>query len=211
MTEGEPQPQAGVALSADEERFLDWIIEVARHWMALDDEALLEACETPDMVLWLAADRPIAGLRRRLQALIDAKSRLNEPALAPCLAFVRTSVAEITAPLKGSYAHFLHECGYQHVRRIDHTMWAALERKLYTTAITIGDWGDKDSVSDSWCYRSAREALAALVAWEGNDWRGEPKGWIRHPDTGRRVSTDPDERDETGRVVGAVGVLYIRP
>jgi hypothetical protein len=45
------------------------------------------------------------------------------------------------------------------------------------------------------------------MKWDGC---GEPTGWTRHPITGRRISTDPTERDNDGNAVGAIGVLYHR-
>jgi hypothetical protein len=79
---------------------------------------------------------------------------------------------------------------------------------MFTHAIIIGQMGDYFGYADRWCYRSEAAAFAALQAWDGT---GEPTGWIRHPDTGRRISESPDERDEYGRRVGAVGVAYVNP
>lgn len=38
---------------------------------------------------------------------------------------------------------------------------------------------------DGWCYQAAQydEAWRAALGWDGE---GEPEGWYRHPDTGRR-------------------------
>lgn len=36
---------------------------------------------------------------------------------------------------------------------------------------------------ERWCYTTYAKAKAALAAWDGE---GEPQGWHRHPDTGRR-------------------------
>jgi hypothetical protein len=36
-----------------------------------------------------------------------------------------------------------------------------------------------------WCYTSYEAAKAALDAWDGAD-GSEPRGWHRHPDSGRR-------------------------
>lgn len=41
----------------------------------------------------------------------------------------------------------------------------------------------KDGIDEAWCYESLGEALAALAQWNGE---GEPAGWIRHPQSGRR-------------------------
>lgn len=45
--------------------------------------------------------------------------------------------------------------------------------------------GDRYGVDDAWCYETIALALAAFVTWDP-DLAEEPKGWIRHPTTGRR-------------------------
>lgn len=58
---------------------------------------------------------------------------------------------------------------------------ACILRFVFTYAI-IADlerWG----YGDRWCYDNYEEAKAALDAWDGE---GEPQGWHRHPDSGRR-------------------------
>ena len=44
----------------------------------------------------------------------------------------------------------------------------------------------------------------------GRGGEGEPEGWFRHADSGRRISRSAEEIDENGERVGAVGVLYVR-
>jgi hypothetical protein len=58
---------------------------------------------------------------------------------------------------------------------------AAIVPLLFTHAILadLTEWG----YGERWCYRTYADALRALAAWNGN---GEPQGWHRHPDTGRR-------------------------
>lgn len=57
-----------------------------------------------------------------------------------------------------------------------------IARFMFTYAILadLERWG----YEDRWCYSSYAKAKAALDAWDGT---GEPEGWHRHPDTGRRV------------------------
>lgn len=47
--------------------------------------------------------------------------------------------------------------------------------------------GDKGSIyfDDGWCYQAAQRDAAwrAALGWDGE---GEPEGWYRHPETGRR-------------------------
>ncbi len=65
---------------------------------------------------------------------------------------------------------------------------AALMRLMYTVAIVVDL--DPYCYEDRWCYKSEAEALAALDAWDG---RGEPTGWHRHPNSGRRRDEDGNE------------------
>jgi hypothetical protein len=39
------------------------------------------------------------------------------------------------------------------------------------------------NVQDGWVYASLETALAAAQAWDGHE---EPRGWLRHPKSGRR-------------------------
>ncbi len=50
--------------------------------------------------------------------------------------------------------------------------------------VAIGDVGSP-FLDDGWCYQAAQseEAWKAALGWDGE---GEPEGWYRHPDTGRR-------------------------
>lgn len=56
-----------------------------------------------------------------------------------------------------------------------------LHRYFYTWAILSGlhNYG----YEGRWCYHDYAKAKAAYDAWDG---RGEPGGWHRHPDSGRR-------------------------
>lgn len=103
---------------------------------------------------------------------------------------------------------WLSDQGFLSPRVLDEARWAAVLPLAYTSAVAIGPMFDRVSIDDRWCYETRQKALDALAAWDGS---GEPVGWHRHPGTGRRVSLDPSERDETGKEVGAIGVLYRRP
>jgi hypothetical protein len=46
---------------------------------------------------------------------------------------------------------------------------------------TIAEW--EHWVERAYCYESVAAALVALFAWDGE---GDPAGWFRSPDTGRR-------------------------
>lgn len=98
------------------------------------------------------------------------------------------------------------ECGYKFVREIPNDHYAAIYPKMFTHAIITGRVGDRVSLGDCWCYPDFASAVRALAAWDGT---GEPQGWMRHPDSGRRVSRSFTEIDEAGRPV-PIGVAYVR-
>lgn len=101
----------------------------------------------------------------------------------------------------------IDECGYKYPKPIGEGRWAAIIPKMFTHAIAVGRIDDFQGIDAHWCYETLAAARVALDAWDG---RGEPNGWFRNPDSGRRISRSPDEIDENGQAVGAVGVLYVR-
>ena len=76
------------------------------------------------------------------------------------------------------------ENGYGHYTRFSDGRDACLAGLMYTVAIfsDLTEWGH----GDRWCYETFPKALAALREWESRDGQGEPTGWHRHPNTGRR-------------------------
>lgn len=70
---------------------------------------------------------------------------------------------------------------YERLVRFDSSRTAAVVPFLFTWAI-IADLSEA-GYEDRWCYHSLAEALGALEDWDGT---GEPEGWHRHPNTGRR-------------------------
>jgi hypothetical protein len=55
---------------------------------------------------------------------------------------------------------------------------------MYTAAVIIGPVHNPlNAYDDRWCYHSVSAAWEAAMRWDGT---GEPYGWHRHPDTGRR-------------------------
>lgn len=101
----------------------------------------------------------------------------------------------------------IDECDIKHPKPLPGGRLAGVHRKMFTHALLVGRMGDAQTYDEHWCYENEAAARTALDAWDGS---GEPAGWVRHPMTGRRVSRSPDERDEKGHAVGAVGVLYVR-
>lgn len=103
------------------------------------------------------------------------------------------------------------EGGFLSPRLIDGgRLWAAIQPKFFTHSISVGRVGDYYGIDTFWCYSTQAEARAALDAWRACGYYGEPTGWHRHPDSGRRVSREAGEIDKDGKVVGAIGVEYLR-
>lgn len=100
----------------------------------------------------------------------------------------------------------IDEAGCLSPKPIPDNRWAAIIPKMFTHAIAVGPMFDYAGIDTHWCYKTRAQAQAALNAWDG---RGEPEGWLRHPDTGRRRALEPGEVDEQGNVV-EVGALYVR-
>jgi hypothetical protein len=81
---------------------------------------------------------------------------------------------------------------YTDVKHFPNGECAWVARMAFTVAILYGfdTWGHRDR----WCYDTHAAARRALTEWDGI---GEPKGWHRHPSSGRRM-------DENGE-------MYVNP
>lgn len=88
-----------------------------------------------------------------------------------------------------SYLQWLKEQGYKDPQPLSGNRYAAIMPMMFTHGIIVGKIGDI-GYDDRWCYHNYTSAKAALEAWDGT---GEPKGWHRHPRTGRRRSEDGEE------------------
>lgn len=74
---------------------------------------------------------------------------------------------------------------YLHVRPLgDGRAVFLLPRLFGNLRVAIGDVGSI-YLDDGWCYQAEQSDAAwrAALGWDGD---GEPEGWYRHPDTGRR-------------------------
>ena len=71
--------------------------------------------------------------------------------------------------------------------------WDGIRELLFTHAIIVGRVGQMSTYEDRWCYATREKAQAALAAWDGN---GEPDGWHRHPNTGRRRQDGSAAKEE---------------
>jgi hypothetical protein len=88
------------------------------------------------------------------------------------------------ARLRGAVAIFAGE-DYLHVRPLgDGRAVYLLPMFGGNLRLAIGAHG-ASWFDDGWCYQAEQNDLAwkAALGWDGE---GEPEGWYRHPDTGRR-------------------------
>lgn len=67
---------------------------------------------------------------------------------------------------------------------------------MYTAAVAIGQRNSLTWYDDRWCYHSVSAAWEAAMRWDGT---GEPDGWHRHPDTGRRRPGGDADREYVNR------------
>lgn len=74
--------------------------------------------------------------------------------------------------------------GYTDYTRFTSGRDACITRLGFNHAILsdLTYWG----YGDRWCFASYDKARRALTEWAAADGEGEPNGWHRHPDTGRR-------------------------
>lgn len=64
---------------------------------------------------------------------------------------------------------------------------------MFTAAVIIGpEHNLLNAYDDRWCYHSVSAAWQAAIRWDGT---GEPYGWHRHPDTGRRRPAGDETRE----------------
>lgn len=72
------------------------------------------------------------------------------------------------------------------VRTMDDGAVVHVVPMLFTSAILISTHLGAQTYFDRWCYMSSGKALDAADAWTGPYPQTEPKGWHRHPPSGRR-------------------------
>lgn len=70
-----------------------------------------------------------------------------------------------------------------HAKEIGDGIYAAIKPLLFHWTMIVGEIGDQRTFATRYCYADLGKALSALILWDGN---GDPVGWHRHPDTGRR-------------------------
>lgn len=84
------------------------------------------------------------------------------------------------------------ENGFRDLKPLPRHRWAGIQKMMFTHALVLGRMGDEIGYDNRWCFSSYEKAKTALDNWNGD---GEPMGWHRHPDTGRR-RVEGDESKE---------------
>lgn len=85
------------------------------------------------------------------------------------------------------FTYLLSQGTYSDIRDLGNGHYACIVDFIFTKAIITGRIGQYQTYNDRWCYSSYEKAKAGLDAWDGT---GEPEGWHRHPNTGRRREFD---------------------
>jgi hypothetical protein len=62
-------------------------------------------------------------------------------------------------------------------------VYAAIKPLLFHWTMIVGEIDNYVTILDRWCYKDRVGATHGLLAWNGN---GDPSGWNRHINTGRR-------------------------
>ena len=93
------------------------------------------------------------------------------------------------------FIDFLVEGKYRDIVIINNKYYAAILPFVFTHAIIIGHLGDYDGYGNRWCYANYAKALKGLKEWEEAKFAGEPQGWHRHPDSGRRRPDGDAEKE----------------
>lgn len=100
----------------------------------------------------------------------------------------------LTTPGRGGGGDFEIALGHAEKGR-----WYGVKRLLFHYTLATGDLGDKESITDRWCYETFDKAGDALVEWASRDFAGEPEGWHRHPLTGRRRTNGDPTQEYTAK------------
>lgn len=77
-------------------------------------------------------------------------------------------------------------CGYVDPVPIGAGRYAAIGPLLFHWTMYVGRIGDREGYDTRFCYADRAKAEEGLREWAKRGFRGEPTGWHRHPNTGRR-------------------------
>lgn len=94
----------------------------------------------------------------------------------------------------GPFKEFVEGNGYRNLEVMPDGRYACIMPLLFTHAIIVGDIRGAGP-DDRWCYHSLEEAIIWLVRWKVDGFIGEPKGWHRHPHSGRRRENGDPEKE----------------
>lgn len=74
-------------------------------------------------------------------------------------------------------------------------IYAGIRRLVYHYTMIVGEIGDKDGYLKRYCYQTEVGAIKAMNDWDGT---GDPEGWHRAPETGRRRPDGDAKREYIG-------------
>ena len=77
--------------------------------------------------------------------------------------------------------------------------YAVIHPFMFSWGIIVGDLGDDSGYSDRWCFKNFHAAATSLDIWARGGFTGEPHGWHRHPDSGRRRPGGDESKEYVNR------------
>jgi len=103
----------------------------------------------------------------------------------------------IKPPDRAAFLDWLLSQGYERAIVLpDSEMWAAIKPLLFHWTLNTGVIGDKVGYEGRWCFADRERARAAMLEWASRGFEDEPRGWRRHPETGRRRNDGGDPASE---------------
>jgi hypothetical protein len=84
-----------------------------------------------------------------------------------------------------------------HIELIDAERWVSIDRLMYHYSIKWGTVNDYiTGYEDRWCLADLPLAIASFSEWKSRGFVGEPGGWHRHPNSGRRREGGDPSKEE---------------
>lgn len=86
--------------------------------------------------------------------------------------------------------------GYSAAMKMPDGMWAGIKPLMFHWTLNTGVVGDTRGYEGRWCYADENRARIGMLGWSVRGFDGEPMGWKRHPETGRRRNDAGDPASE---------------
>ena len=83
-------------------------------------------------------------------------------------------------------SYLVNDCAYHRVERIGADRWVAINPLMFHWTMMVGKMGDVTGFDNKYCYENKALAVKGLEDWKATGYEGEPIGWHRNTETGRR-------------------------